>query len=351
MLDMVFGLDDLARTRLAFSPLWEVVASLRVLRRAQTPAVHDPWVRRTRRRLAETTPDLRLLLDLISTSSWYTPDFLSPPPRSPVPDLTAELATLRGTPADQVRADLRVFSHARTTRVGSLEEASRLARRWQQRPAMPPSGEIAALYDDPAGELDRLARQIEAYWELAVGPYWGRIRGLLEGDLLYRSRRLAEGGAARLFDDLAPNVGWRGDSLRIQHRRFSGTRRLGGVGVLLIASAFVWPDVVSAAIPPWQPSVTYPARGVGTLWEATGAHAPSAVRGVLGRTRAGVLAQLEAPRSTTELAVRMELSPGAVSQHLGRLRAAGLVTPHRVGHSVLYARTAVAESLLRGGAP
>jgi DNA-binding transcriptional ArsR family regulator len=349
MLELVFTLDDLARTRLAYSPLWEVVASVQVLQRARPPVVHDRWAGWTRRRLAEAKPDLRLLLGLISTSSWYTPDFLSPPPRSPVPDLAAELATLRGTPTERVRADLRVFAHARSTRVGSLEEASRMARRWQRRPSMPPTEGIDALYDDPAAGLDRLADQIEAYWELAIGPYWGRIRTLLDGDLLYRSRRLAEGGAASLFADLAPNVGWRGDALRIQHRRFSGTRRLDGDGVLLIASAFVWPNLVSAAIPPWQPSVTYPARGVGTLWEASGAQAPTAVSGVLGRTRAAVLALLEVPRSTSELAIRMDLTPGAVSQHLGLLRAAGLVTPHRVGHSVLYARTAVAESLLRDG--
>ncbi|GLW12926.1 hypothetical protein Misp01_80540 [Microtetraspora sp. NBRC 13810] len=35
-----------------------------------------------------------------------------------------------------------------------------------------------------------------------------------------------------------------------------------------------------------------------------------------------------------------------MSQHLTVLRDAGLVTAHRAGRSVLYARTAVADSLL-----
>ncbi|MFD3681676.1 hypothetical protein [Streptomyces sp. NPDC058613] len=38
-----------------------------------------------------------------------------------------------------------------------------------------------------------------------------------------------------------------------------------------------------------------------------------------------------------------------MSQHLTALRDAGLVTARRAGRSVLYARTAVAESLLTAG--
>jgi DNA-binding transcriptional ArsR family regulator len=346
MLELVFTLDDLARTRMAISPLWEAVASIQTLRRQRPPAMHRHWVSRTQRRLNRSSVDLDLLFELASVTSWYTPDFLSPPPRSPVPDLTAELAALRGTPAEQVRADLRVLGHARETGVGTLDKASLLARQWRSRPALTSTEGLRALYDDPVAGLDKLADQILTYWDLAIGPYWGRIRSLLEGDVLYRSRQLAEGGAAHLFADLAPNVRWRDHSLVIRHRRFSGRRQLDGEGILLIPSAFVWPSVVSAAIPPWQPNVTYPARAVATLWDVAGADAPAAVRGVLGRTRAMVLAHLESPSSTSDLAARMGLTPGGVSHHLSLLRAAGLVTPHRVGHSVLYARTAVAESLL-----
>jgi DNA-binding transcriptional ArsR family regulator len=56
--------------------------------------------------------------------------------------------------------------------------------------------------------------------------------------------------------------------------------------------------------------------------------------------------ELEAPAPTTELAHRTGISTAAVSQHLTALRDAGIVSAHRAGRSVLYARTAVAESLL-----
>ncbi|GAA1321309.1 hypothetical protein GCM10009647_054230 [Streptomyces sanglieri] len=68
--------------------------------------------------------------------------------------------------------------------------------------------------------------------------------------------------------------------------------------------------------------------------------------GVLGRSRTLLLTELETPASTTEPARRTRLSAAGVSQCLTALRDAGLVSAHRVGRSVLYARTAAAETLL-----
>ncbi len=68
---------------------------------------------------------------------------------------------------------------------------------------------------------------------------------------------------------------------------------------------------------------------------------------MLGRTRARLPAELDQPASTRDLAQRTRLSEPGVSQHLTALRAAGLCTPHRTGRFVLYARTEVAEALVR----
>ncbi|GLY92309.1 ArsR/SmtB family transcription factor [Actinoallomurus iriomotensis] len=71
-----------------------------------------------------------------------------------------------------------------------------------------------------------------------------------------------------------------------------------------------------------------------------------AIAAVIGRSRTTLLAELEAPASTTDLARRTGISAAGVSQHLTALRDAGMVSAHRPGRSVLYARTALAESLL-----
>jgi DNA-binding transcriptional ArsR family regulator len=55
---------------------------------------------------------------------------------------------------------------------------------------------------------------------------------------------------------------------------------------------------------------------------------------------------LDSPRSTTELAGALSLTPGGVSQHLSVLRDAGLVSGRRVSRTVLYLRSADGDRLL-----
>jgi DNA-binding transcriptional ArsR family regulator len=55
---------------------------------------------------------------------------------------------------------------------------------------------------------------------------------------------------------------------------------------------------------------------------------------------------LPAPRTTTELARQLDLSPAVVSAHLSRLRVAQLVEPHRNGRRVYYRLSRAGETLL-----
>ena len=302
MLQLTFTAQDLSLTRFAFSPLWEVVASIRVLREPAAHALHLPWVKATRARLAEAGLDLRPLTTHVTTGRTL-PGFLAPTPQTPTPELADELELLRATD-----------------------------------PAAVPGGRAA---------LDELMTTVAAYWELAFAPSWPRLRDLLEGDVLYRARRLAAGGAPQLFADLDPAIAWGGDTLTVRHAHVSETRRLRGRGLVLVPSAFLWPHVASKTEEPWQPVLRYPVRGVATLWErGRPADPSSSLAAVLGRSRALLLAELGSPASTGELARRTGLTAGGVSQHLGALRSAGLVTSHRTGRVVLYARTALGDALL-----
>ncbi|MFD3504061.1 hypothetical protein [Streptomyces sp. NPDC058678] len=49
---------------------------------------------------------------------------------------------------------------------------------------------------------------METYWELALAPYWARIREVLDVDIFYRARMVAEHGAGRLLNDLHTSVSW-----------------------------------------------------------------------------------------------------------------------------------------------
>ncbi|TMR92716.1 winged helix-turn-helix transcriptional regulator [Nonomuraea basaltis] len=320
MLRLRLSVTDLAGLRFAFSPLWEIVASVRVLGQPAAHTLHLPWIRSAGARLKGAGADVSLLRALVPVPTRAIPGFLAPTPLTPLPSLELELEALAGTEPELCRDEVhKVF--------GVL------------------SGPLAVFDDDPAAGLRALVGQIRAYHEVVLEPDWPKIRGLLEGDMMHRGRRLAQGGAARLFADLDPSIAWQDGTVMITHS-VAGDHDLDERGLVLVPSAFTWPRVFTKVARPWIPVVRYPARGIAGLWAASQT-APDGLSQVIGRTRARLLAELDAPASTTELARRTSLAPGGVSAHLTRLRAAGLVTSHRTGAVVLYARTSLGDQLLR----
>jgi DNA-binding transcriptional ArsR family regulator len=313
-----FGLTDLARLRFAISPMWELVISLRGLRDPARAPMHLPWVREVRERVRGL--DLLPLMGLVSLSG-YIPDFLTPPPNTPLASFEDELEAIRTTPAARVRTEV----------------ALRI-----QDGLSPDLGE--PFLKRPERALRRLADSLAAYWEVALEPHWPRVRALLEADLLYRSRRLTEGGPTALFADLDPGIEWRANGLEVEVA-YDTTVGLEGRGLLLVPTVFpARPAVITSSY--WQPSVMYPARGVALLWESGQDAPPEALAAVLGRGRAAVLLALDAPRTTGDVARRLEITPGGASQHLSSLKAAGLVSSRRHGRSVLYARSPLADDLV-----
>ncbi|MFB7356325.1 ArsR/SmtB family transcription factor [Streptomyces gardneri] len=320
-----FSAADLAQTRFAVSPMWEVVTSFRLLSRhpdTTGTSPHRRWAAQVRPRLVRAGLDRGWLAALVPAHG-YLADFLNPTPTGPFPTLDAELDAIRRTPPDQVRDDLRRLA---------VEGGDGPRRR--------------LLHEAPEAALRRVADEIDTYWELALAPYWARIQKLLEADVFHRARQVAEHGSARVLSELHETVRWDDGTLRLVRRHCALTRDQGGSGLLLIPSAFAWPKVLTRSVHPDPPQLAYPARGIGTLWEPRTTAATDAVAAVLGRSRTLLLTELDTPASTTQLATHCGLSAAGVSQHLIALRNAGLVTAHRSGRSVLYARTAVADQLL-----
>ncbi|MFI6521517.1 ArsR/SmtB family transcription factor [Spirillospora sp. NPDC050679] len=327
MIELRLGVEDLADTRFAVSALAEAVLSLRVWLLPGYYVQQLPWLRQARAALGDL--DIAPLLALVGAHR-AVPDFLTarPDPRGhgPVAEFAAELERVRAVPPAKVAADVRAALQGRP---------------------VPPV--LAGGLDRPALLRDRLAELLDDYWGLVLEPHWPRMRGVLEADMLYRAQRLTRGGARLLFADLHRTIGWRDGVLRLElsypHREL--TIPVTGRGVCLMPALFVKTPGLPLN-PDEPPTVLYPARGIATVWETAPPPPPDVLAALLGRPKALILGCLDRPASTTDLARRLGVTPGAVSQHLAVLHGAGLVGKARAGRSVLYARTDTGDRLLRG---
>jgi DNA-binding transcriptional ArsR family regulator len=315
----VFSIDSVLHCRFGISPLGEVVHVARAIALPVRGSSQFSWLKERREvvRALQTDHDLPLLLALIPERG-YVPSFLTPPATSPVADFDEELARIRLRSPVEVRTDI-----GRALQGRSLDERT-----------------LRALRSSDAAK--RLADILAAVWELLLEPSWPAVRDLLERDVAYRARRLAEGGLARLFEDLAAPVSLHGHELRIRQRT-AATVALGEDGLLLIPSAFVAPRVATMLEPP---VLVYPARGTTALLGGSVDRTEPAVSRLIGVTRAEILALLEEPSTTTTLAHRLRRSPGNIGDHLAVLRRAGLVVRRRAGRRVLYSRTPLGQATL-----
>ena len=316
MIRFAFSHDDFLRTRFAISPLFEATASIAGLKDPSRASIHLPFLRAARAALRDL--DLPLLWALVAARG-YTPDFISPPPDSPLPDVEAEIARVGRTPAAQVRLE-----------VGWLY------------PGGPPDVLRPVL---ERGGARRVAAELRTYWDAVMAPVWDRVRGVLEDDIAHRARLLTAAGPLEVFGDLHPDVAWREGGLELD-RPHRATVALGGRGLQLVPAAFMWPAAGAMFDPPWQPSLLYPPRGVGLLWEPPEVD-DGALAAVVGHRRAAILRELDREATTTDLARTLRAGAPGVSEHLGALRRAGLVRARRQGREVLYARTAAGDALLR----
>jgi hypothetical protein len=140
MLRIPFAAADLANVRFAISPLLELHHSVRALAEPEARGVHLAWIATTRGQVP--AADLSLLQALRPRHA-YSPDFIHPPPRSPLTELEDELTLLVQTPAEQIRSEI-VRAYERRSRVPAV---------------------LRPFIEDPPAAVNRLADVVRAYWQ------------------------------------------------------------------------------------------------------------------------------------------------------------------------------------------
>ena len=314
-----FGQDDLLRTRFAIAPLMELLGAFYVLRRPAEYVVHQSWVAWAAPRIRGL--DLSMFDVTAPFGGPYWPVFVAPPPHLPHSAVEPELERVAATPPAQVVAEIR-----------------------QRYPDRPPEA-ARPLVDDPVAALQELVGQMRSMWEAVLAPRWGTISSFLEAEIAARARALATVGSRAAFDDLHPTVRWTDGCLTVERAEHGPAEvELAGRGLLLVPSAFTWPRVWPRTDPPWQPALVYPPAGLGDLWDPAGPGG-GALAALIGTRRAQVLRELDRPAATLDIAARLHVSPGGISEHLTVLRRAGMITRRREGRRVVYARTQVGDAL------
>jgi DNA-binding transcriptional ArsR family regulator len=334
MVRFELGVEDLAWTRFSISPLGDTVRSLLAVSDPSFHALQLPWLRSVRPRLDRV--DMHLLLALVgptrgrdrflSGPSRALADFLTPRPTRFAPHFEDELAIVRDTPPAMVRRDL-IATHAPDPVPDALTPVTRRGTK-----------AVAAL-------RDRICDELERYHELAVVPSWPDMRLVLEADTTYRARQLALGGARALFADMHPNLRWRDGMLEIEEMISEHTVKAAGRGLQLMPSIFAVKPA-PPLVPAEPPALTYPSRGIATLWAPPPPGRSTALSSLIGPPRAQLLDMLAEPLPTIEIARRLKVTPSAVSQHLKALHETGLATRARDGRQVLYRRTALGDELI-----
>jgi hypothetical protein len=143
--------DDLARVRMAVSPLWETVCSFGVLTNPNRHSVHAPWARRARQMLsgADVSP-----LVAVKGIRGRCPDYLSPPPDAPYATFQEELERLEATPPEVIHEEVEALMQEEELLGRLLHEKVRMLR----------------VLEDPEGSLKWLVSALDRYHELAIAP-------------------------------------------------------------------------------------------------------------------------------------------------------------------------------------
>lgn len=302
------------RTRFAVSPLGQVV-NLMVALAEDPAAVPASW--RARFAAVVREADLRLIPALAPRRGYcYCPDFLEPRPGRSVDEGLHEIATAE---AEQIRQELDIL---RTGRPAAGIPA-------RGRPPVLEPGREAQFAERAAAEIHRL-------WAAAFAPWWPSLRSRLERDVDHRAAIAARHGLASAIESAGSELTWDNGAVAVGKHKATPALVRDAPALVLSPALFSRHTSVSFDITvPFHvrpPLIYYPA-----IREAARSNGQSLPAELVGDTRARLLAELRHPRSTTELAVLLHLTPATVSYHLQILHRAGAVRRVRQARRVLYA--------------
>lgn len=331
--------NDLAALRFAYSPLIELNMSylglLLVEEKPHRFMIGEAWMNEARENLRDA--HFPYLTSLYSRGTQhaihtYIADFITPTPQSTRMNVDKEFDRLREMDHDIVRKNVQVVLDRKTN---------------------PQYQTILEHYlSDPNAALEILVAEMRDYWDRVLAAHWTNIKSILENDVLFRARQIAVDGTDSLFANLHHMLTFNAGVIELKRALCAEVTEeytLKGSGIKLVPAALGWDGITWQIDSDFEPMIIYGARGAG-LWnqpeQKTFEDYDPSLEITIGAGRARILTALSDPVNTGELARKLNVTAGAISQHLGKLTEAGLVESHRSGNRVFYRLSPRGEQLL-----
>ncbi|MEU3166762.1 winged helix-turn-helix domain-containing protein [Streptosporangium sp. NPDC006930] len=199
----------------------------------------------------------------------------------------------------------------------------------------------------------RVTATMLGFCQVAVLPYWSRVRGHLESEREVYGRIAITNGVECLLETLHPRLCWNPPVLEIPDAEDRDVH-LNGRGLLLSPSLFLQgrnhlflDRENETGLPALVVSAPCTSAVMSDLME-TPAPDDEALGALVGHTRAAALQALTESCTTGGLSERLGISLAGASKHATVLRKAGLITTARNRNTALHTLTSLGMALLHG---
>jgi hypothetical protein len=329
----------MSNLRFTYSPLIELTISFSNLKTEFQRQLYGRWMTEASRAIYDV--QFPLLNELIL--SWqehqnrhrpnkfqigkfgrYIPDFLTATPLWPTKNIENEFVRIREMPQELIREQISIMVSV----FGATDT-------------------LCQFMAYPSHYIDCLINEMREYWNRTLKDDWSRIQSTLESDILYNSRMLTLLGYEKLFPELDKKFTFEANTIFLQDTidNYIDNFVLTGQHLYLTPSIFsgnlVWHQLGEA----WDPMFIYTPRGIG-LWNNVKPDSGEGLEIILGVGKANLLKVLSTPLSVGEIAHRLEITAGAVSQHVVTLHKADLIVANRHGKRVFYRLTERGQQLI-----
>ncbi|MGP3977138.1 helix-turn-helix domain-containing protein [Streptomyces sp. 8N114] len=325
MITIPLSADALAATRFAVSPLMQVGTVLHP-HRPRTLGGNSLSYGEVSRVLREHRLHLLAAIrELVHAFEpvFYSPVFLTPPAAAGrTPEPSEDLHRIASAPSRVVAWQLSCLLGVQPKNGRAALAALRTLREAADRG----EGDFA----------ERLACELDTFWLRGFSRTWQTVAAQATDDIALRTRLLADHGMGYALGSLHEALCYGNGALRLLDRH--SVEVSAGGHLVLFPSPWAHSLVLTVDPQGRRPAfLVYPTSP--STASATTGRADRPLEGKLGPTRYALLADLDVPRTTTQLAALHHLSPSTVSYHLALLHRAGLVTRARTRNFVYYQRT------------